>query len=205
MVESYESTTTRIALPTSATCTLVQDLLPLYLEGEVSSSSRDLIVEHLGHCERCAGYLAGAQSVRGQLRRDLAQRKVATVASAPEQRSLRLGQRLLVGGMTIALCVIGGLASIGMAHGITIDSTGLMMFGLVVGMGALVMLFIMSSAIGSLKAGRLWQLCAGIGTGIMAGFILSGGPSGLAIFAVPLSLVAIGVVLMAVLAPTRTR
>ena len=50
-------------------CALVQDLLPLYNEGEVSPDSRELIVDHLAWCERCAGFLAGAQTVRAHLQR----------------------------------------------------------------------------------------------------------------------------------------
>lgn len=48
-------------------CALIEDLLPLYLEGEVSPGSRDAIVEHLAACERCAGFLAGAQNARARL------------------------------------------------------------------------------------------------------------------------------------------
>jgi hypothetical protein len=67
---AYESNTHRLNQQELGACALIEDLLPLYLEGEVSPGSRDLIVEHLARCERCAGFLAGAQSVRAQLRRD---------------------------------------------------------------------------------------------------------------------------------------
>lgn len=203
MVESYESTTTRIAAPTSPTCTLIQDLLPLYLEGEVSSGSRDLIVDHLGRCERCAGFLAGAQSVRGQLRRDLAQRQAVATAAAPERRALSLGRRLLVGITALILCVVGGLSTIGLASSISSEDPGLALASVVFGMGSLVMLFVMASALGPLRAGRLWQLCAGISTGFLAGCILSGGSDGLTVFAIPLSMLATGITVSAVLAPAR--
>ncbi len=203
MVESYETTTTRMAPLAAPTCTLVQDLLPLYLEGEVSPGSRDLIVDHLGRCERCAGYLAGAQSVRGQLRHDLAQRAEVATAAAPERQALRLGRRLLAAAMAAALCVVGGLSTIGLASAIASDNAGLALASVVFGLGSLAMLFIMASAMGPLRLGRLWQLCAGIASGFLAGCILSGGYIGLAVFALPLAFVAIGIVVSAVLSPTR--
>ncbi len=63
MTASYESTTSRLAQQELGACTLIQDLLPLYMDGEVSPSSRETIAEHLTRCERCAGFLAGARSV----------------------------------------------------------------------------------------------------------------------------------------------
>ncbi|MBC8163265.1 MAG: zf-HC2 domain-containing protein [Roseiflexaceae bacterium] len=51
-------------------CALVQDLLPLYLEDEVSADSRALIVAHLNGCAHCAGFLRGAQSARVQFARE---------------------------------------------------------------------------------------------------------------------------------------
>ncbi|NTV64436.1 MAG: zf-HC2 domain-containing protein [Oscillochloris sp.] len=203
MVESYETTTTRIASLSPAVCTLVQDLLPLYLEGEVSPSSRDLIVDHLGHCERCAGYLAGAQSVRGQLRRDLAQRAEAAVAAAPERRALSRGRRLLIGLMSLVLCTVGGFASIGLGAGISGDAPGAAAIGLVFGIGALVMLFLLASVAGPLRSARLGQICAGLGIGVLSGFILSNGPSGPAAFAVPMAFLAMLVVSGAVIASER--
>lgn len=49
---------------------LVQDLLPLYLEGEVSPETYALITDHLKRCERCSGFLAGTQSARAQILRE---------------------------------------------------------------------------------------------------------------------------------------
>lgn len=83
---AYESTTMLLREQNDVACALVQDLLPLYLEGEVSSHSRDMIVEHLGRCDRCSGFLAGAQSVQSQLRRDQTQRTNAVKQDQPSQR-----------------------------------------------------------------------------------------------------------------------
>lgn len=68
MNEAYTSMTQRIAVE-HTDCALVQDLLPLYLDNEVSPESHARIAEHIQRCERCANYLAGARSVRGQLLR----------------------------------------------------------------------------------------------------------------------------------------
>jgi hypothetical protein len=63
-------------------CALVQDLLPLYLDNEVSPDSHALIAGHLQHCERCSGFLAGARSVRAQIL-DEETRVRAAFAAAP--------------------------------------------------------------------------------------------------------------------------
>jgi len=89
MSEAYTSATQRIGperieddiaeQPTD--CALVQDLLPLYIDNEVSPESHARIAIHIAQCERCAGYLAGARSVRAQLLRD--QQVVRTPAAVP--------------------------------------------------------------------------------------------------------------------------
>jgi len=101
---SYESTTRRMPQPDLGACTLIQDLLPLHLEGEVSPRSRDLIVEHLAHCEHCAGFLAGAQSVRAQLRRD-GQPRTPTVASSPPQPIPASDHKVLLVIGVVTTCV----------------------------------------------------------------------------------------------------
>jgi hypothetical protein len=109
--ESFQSTTTRLARQELGACTLIEDLLPLYIEGEVSPSSRDLIVEHLARCERCAGFLAGAQSVRAQLRRENTQRAAVITDKLPEQRAIgvvRLGATMVA---MLFLCAWGAAAS----------------------------------------------------------------------------------------------
>jgi|GEM_PF-4884782 len=69
MSEAYTGTTVRQRLPHTEIpgCALVQDLIPLYLDGEVMPESHVLMADHLQQCERCSGYLAGARSVRQQL------------------------------------------------------------------------------------------------------------------------------------------
>ncbi len=62
-------------------CVLVQDLIPLYLDGEVSPESHVLIAEHVAHCERCSGYLAGARTVRSQILHEQQKIRAARVGS----------------------------------------------------------------------------------------------------------------------------
>ena len=88
---SYESTTTRLLHQELNACVLVEDLLPLYIEGEVSPATRDLMVEHLAHCDHCAGFLAGAQSTRIQLRRDNDARARVLAQDRPAQRAVANG------------------------------------------------------------------------------------------------------------------
>jgi hypothetical protein len=89
-------------------CALVQDALPLYLDGEVSPDTRSLIAEHLSTCPRCAGFLAGAQSVRAQVRRERPPHPSpppSAPKTPPQQWSMLrvLGVALLIiGGMTLA-------------------------------------------------------------------------------------------------------
>ncbi|MBC8075584.1 MAG: zf-HC2 domain-containing protein [Chloroflexales bacterium] len=111
IAEAYQSTTTRLTGQELGACTLIEDLLPLYIEGEVSPASRDLIVEHLARCERCAGFLAGAQSVRAQLRRDGAQHAAVITNRLPEQRVVVKGQWLAVALAVLACCAVGSVGS----------------------------------------------------------------------------------------------
>ncbi len=108
---SYETTTTRLAREELGACILIEDLLPLYMEGEVSPGSRDLIVEHLARCERCAGFLAGAQSVRAQLRCESIQRTGAIVDDRPEQRAVTRGQWLATAIAVMTAYGIGGIGA----------------------------------------------------------------------------------------------
>jgi hypothetical protein len=108
MMTSFETATTRLVQQELGACALIQDLLPLYMEHEVSASSRDLIAEHLARCERCAGYMAGARSMREQLRREGALRASLAAQDQATRQAIMLGQRrlrwLLVGG----LCALFG-------------------------------------------------------------------------------------------------
>lgn len=65
----FTGTTQRQRMPHAEIpgCALVQDLIPLYLDGEVTPESHVLIADHLQRCERCSGYLAGARTLRSQI------------------------------------------------------------------------------------------------------------------------------------------
>ncbi len=108
---AYEQTTVRLRVQQGADCPLVQDLLPLYLEGEVSPQSRMLIAEHVAECAHCAGFMAGAQSVQQQLRRDTQARAVVMQQSAPARATLGVLQTAIQVVATFALCGFAGLSS----------------------------------------------------------------------------------------------
>jgi predicted anti-sigma-YlaC factor YlaD len=105
-MRSYESTTTRLQHDVQL-CALVQDLLPLYVEGEVTTSSRDAITGHLSQCERCAAFLAGAQSVRAQLRRGNAEATRALAADQPAQQAMQTYRRIAQVGLALVLLPVG--------------------------------------------------------------------------------------------------
>lgn len=100
----HESTTTRLAQQEFGECVLIQDLLPLYLDNEVSEGSRAMIAEHLSRCERCAGFLAGARSMRMQLRGEGSLRQERAVHDVATRQAVALGRRrlmwLTLGGLT---------------------------------------------------------------------------------------------------------
>jgi anti-sigma factor RsiW len=177
MVEEYQerydaATTTRVATREVAPCALVQDLLPLYLEGDVGPASRDLISDHLNQCQHCAGYLAGARSMQGILRAELAQRAASAGAPAPEQMALRQWQRMVVNAAVVMLCAAGGVGSILLAAGMQGDSAGLAVFGMLAGGGALAALLLLARVIEPLSSARIWALAAGITLGVLSGFMM---------------------------------
>jgi anti-sigma factor RsiW len=168
----YDTTTSRLDLaPTPEICALVQDLLPLYLEGEVNPGSRDTIVNHLARCERCAGYLAGAQSMRVQLRREAASHMQARTAALPEQQALQRWQRMLAGFTALFISIVGGLASIALASGLYTGQPALAFLGLLIGSGALAALLTLARAVAPLAGNRLQQIGAGVLVGVVAPLI----------------------------------
>jgi hypothetical protein len=108
---AHESSTTRFQSQPSP-CPLIEDLLPLYVEGEVSAGTRDLIVEHLAQCNHCAGFLAGAQSVRAQLRHDQQSRSHVIAEDRPALQAMHAVQFAVATGAVLAIGMLGllGLA-----------------------------------------------------------------------------------------------
>lgn len=184
MVESYESTTTRIAPLGTPNCTLVQDLLPLYIEGEVSPGSRDLIVEHLGRCERCAGYLAGAQSVRGQLRRDQIQRVASLQADEPQRGVVLRLRDIVASSLAMLLCLPGGGAAAAVGAGLSSGGVEELLVGLFIATVIGVSILGLARILGPLTSARLSAICGGIALGgagmiLVVLFISGGSPFGI--------------------------
>src|SRR5687768_4451173 len=103
---SYESTTSLLQQDLQI-CTLIQDLLPLYVEGEVTAGSRNTIVQHLSQCERCSAFLAGAQSVRAQLRRERSEAAHVLASDLPAQQTMQTYQKLTKVALGVVLVPIG--------------------------------------------------------------------------------------------------
>lgn len=95
-------------------CALVQDLLPLYMEGEVRPQSRMLIVAHLNDCAHCAGFLAGAQSVRAQFQ----QAKHADLDEPPSGFSFKIDMLAGILAVLVALIALAAVIAIGSIIGI---------------------------------------------------------------------------------------
>lgn len=196
---AYDTTTSRLDhAATPEICALVQDLLPLYLEGEVSPGSRDTIVNHLAHCDRCAGYLAGAQSMRVQLRREAASHMQARTATLPEHHTLRRWQRLLAGLTALIICIIGGGASLSLAAGLNSGQPEMLVIGMLVGSGALAALFVLAQAVAPLAGNRRRQIAAGVVLGVMAALIGQSGVDGFQLIAVFMAPAALTLVSLAV-------
>ncbi len=177
-MQAYENVTTQLQVEELGACALVQDLLPLFLEGEVSPSSRDLITEHLARCERCAGYMAGAQSVRVQLRRELAQRVASVQADEPRRGALLRWRELFAGMIAMMLCLPGGASAAAVGAGLDSGDPGTLLIGLIVATIISAMLLGLARLIGPLTRARVSSLFGGIalgGAGMILVMIFSGG------------------------------
>lgn len=91
--------------PNRDMCALVQDLLPLYLDDEVSMDSRALIAAHLNECPHCAGFLAGARSVREQLRRERQRETSRLLGTNPIPALAHIGVKI-IGAFGLAVCAV---------------------------------------------------------------------------------------------------
>ena len=116
-MDSYESTTRRMKPDKPGLCALIQDILPFYLEGDVSVQSRQFVEGHLEECERCASFLAGGQSVQAHFHRESRTRSVVMDRDRPAQHLIASGQRRVIG---LVLAVAGGLALLVVAFGMLI-------------------------------------------------------------------------------------
>lgn len=167
----YTGDTVRDRLPHAEIpgCTLVQDLIPLYLDGEVSPESHALIADHVQRCDRCSGYLAGARTVRSQILNEQRSIRAASAVNltvehvrAPVANSfgVRLWQALM------GLLYLGGLFAlfITAAEG---EEDGVMISGIML-ISAFAGLLIAGGA--RTKGWRVLMLLSG-GTGMLVGLV----------------------------------
>lgn len=166
-----ETITTNLRSQELGACALIQDLLPLYLEGEVSPGSRDMITEHLAGCERCSGFMAGAQTVRTQLRRDQLQRTESVRQDTPRRGAVMFWRELLAGGMAMLLCLPGGASAAAIGQGLRGDSPDALFVGLFIATGVCAALLALARILGPLTSQRLSAIFGGVALG-GAGVIL---------------------------------
>lgn len=179
---TYATETTRLVHEELGACALIQDLLPLYLEGEVSPASRDLITEHLARCQRCAGFLVGAQSVRAQLRRDERQRAEGLRQDLPQRRVVLRVRELLAGCLALLLCLPGGVAASAIGSGMDLGAVDVLLAGLVLASFVVAGLLGVARVVGPLTRARLTTLMSGIalgGAGMIVVMAFSGSPGSL--------------------------
>ncbi|MCG8350625.1 MAG: zf-HC2 domain-containing protein [Chloroflexales bacterium] len=170
---SFESTTIHLGQQTQDACPLVQDLLPLFVEDEVSPSSREVIAAHLSNCEYCRGYLAGARSVRTQLRNETSQRANVMAASQPEQRVVHNGQTLAAGIIVLILysCVVfSGMFAL------EFYSVGVFTWSLVVNLAVVGLFITLARKLGPLSLLRMVALITGCLLGSIGLYIQSRWP-----------------------------
>jgi predicted anti-sigma-YlaC factor YlaD len=106
-LDSYESTTRRMRSELPGLCSLIQDTLPFYLEGDVSARSRQFVEQHLDECERCASFLAGGRSVHDHFRREQSARSVVMVRDRGGQELIADGRRRF---LTLIVAVTSAVA-----------------------------------------------------------------------------------------------
>ena len=108
----YESATRRIHEEQPGLCALIQDALPFYIDNELSAEARAYVDGHVETCERCASFLAGAQSVRGYVRRETAQRRVTRDQDRRAQQAIGRGrQQLLVIALLCAFVLVAPIVA----------------------------------------------------------------------------------------------
>jgi|GEM_PF-1031726 hypothetical protein len=172
---AFESST--IQLPQSqesSYCALIQDLLPLYLEGEVNPISRDQIAEHISHCNHCSGFLAGARSMHSQLQMELQQRQAAIAQSKPQtQRLFTLGSLVVTLIATLASAAMGSMSVVWIVEGLRWQH-GLLLFGLPMFSISLTLLVLIARTRGPLTIERmLFLICSCLIGGIASALIFN--------------------------------
>lgn len=90
-------------------CALIQDLLPLYLDNEISRDSYSIIAEHLTTCEHCVGFLSGARTVRDMLRREQQVRKDVISSDYQNQQTVLAGRRMLMATIAVVVITVAAL------------------------------------------------------------------------------------------------
>ena len=174
---AYESATARLLPSEHVACALIQDLLPLYIEDEVSPDSRSLIAEHVAGCERCAGYLAGTQSALAQLHRDRTAHLTTLARDTPNRRGMDGSQRIVTAIATLTMYGAGLIASLLLWHALSnINNLMELLFGWVVGFVSLAALLALAHNRSPLTLPRVLALLGSCGVALVGtfGFVANG-------------------------------
>lgn len=153
-------------------CALIQDLLPLYLEEEVNPISRELIADHISHCDHCSGFLAGARSMRHQLQQEVRQRQNVLAQTKPEtQRLFNLGSLIVTLIATLASAAMGSISVIWLLEGLRWQHE-LLIFGLPMFSISVTLLVLIARTRGPLSIERLLLLACSCMVGGIASVLI---------------------------------
>ena len=175
---AYETTTSRLLQQELGACVLIQDLLPLYVEGEVSPGSRELIAEHVARCERCAGYLAGTQNTLSQLRRDRTMHITTLERDMPNRQAVAGGQRVVAAIAVLTTYAGGVVASLLFWQGASHGTPFPLVLGMAFGVICLIALLALARSRSPLTLQRVLALLGSCGVAMLGTVFASDGRGG---------------------------
>ena len=84
-------------------CEIIQDLLPLYVDGACSPSSRDMIKEHMTSCTGCKTVY---ESLCASANEEVLQREMGSVVAKHRQRMKRKKMLTIAVSVMLTLCLL---------------------------------------------------------------------------------------------------
>lgn len=90
-------------------CKLIQDLLPLYIDGICSEDSRTAVEAHLEECEKCKKYYEAMHTMEQNVRGDARDMKLENGLKNLKSRINRRTMKITLSAIALVLCMaIGG-------------------------------------------------------------------------------------------------
>lgn len=86
-------------------CFLVRDLLPYYIEGQVSGETRNQVTEHLKECGECSSLLSGIHSANEEIKESASYVEILESEKTDRDFWRRYYGHLLIKGVSIFFIV----------------------------------------------------------------------------------------------------